>query len=288
MSISNVLSLCLVMLLWAICFPLITLGIEDAPHISFATLRAIIAGVTLLMIAALLGRPFPRSLKHWICLTAIGIGATTFGFLGMFHAAEFVQPGAATVVANTQPLVASILAAVFLAERSNTRVKIGLGIGFTGVIFVAAPALLDDAQTSYARGMAYIFFATLGVACSNILLKRIAHEVDGLVAIGVQLVLGAVPLAIWAVAMEVPADIDWSIRFVASLLSLSLLGTALVYYLWFQLIAHLPLSRANAFSFLIPIIGLAVGASFFGEAIYWSHLVGLALTLIGVTMVARA
>lgn len=288
MSASDVLKLSLVMLLWAICFPLITLGIQDAPHISFAVLRAIIAGVTLLALAAFLGRPLPRSPRLWISLLAIGFGATTFGFLGMFHAAEFVQPGAATVIANTQPLVAAALASVFLAERSHARVKIGLGIGFVGVVIIAAPALLDDAQPNYAIGIAYILLAALGVACSNLLIKRIAHQIDSLTAMGMQLLLGAIPLGIWAGITEDASTIIWSMRFVFSLASLSLLGTALVYCLWFQLIARLPLSRANAFSFLIPVIGLAMGAGFFGETIEWPHLVGLALTLLGVAMVARA
>ena len=33
-----------VMFLWAVCFPLITVGLELAPHLAFATLRALIAG----------------------------------------------------------------------------------------------------------------------------------------------------------------------------------------------------------------------------------------------------
>jgi len=288
MSALDVLKLCLVMLLWAICFPLITLGIQDAPHISFAALRAVIAGVALLALAAFLGRPFPRGLRLWMSLLAIGVGATTFGFLGMFHAAEFVQPGAATVIANTQPLVTAVLAGIFLAERSHTRVKIGLGIGFAGVVIIAAPALLDDSQPSYAIGISYILLAALGVACSNFLIKRIAHQTDAIMAMAIQLLLGAIPLGVWAITTEDAGSITWSMRFVFSLASLSLLGTALVYCLWFRLIARLPLSRANAFSFLVPVIGLAMGAGFFGESIEWPHLVGLALTLLGVAMVVRA
>lgn len=288
MSASDVLKLSLVMLLWAVCFPLITLGIQDAPHISFAALRAVIAGVTLLALAAFLGRPFPRGLRLWMSLLAIGVGATTFGFLGMFHAAEFVQPGAATVIANTQPLVTAVLASIFLAERSRARVKIGLGIGFAGVVIIAAPALMDESQPNYAIGISYILLAALGVACSNLLIKRIAHQIDAIMAMAVQLLLGAIPLGIWAVTTEDADSITWSMQFVFSLTSLSLLGTALVYCLWFRLIARLPLSRANAFSFLVPVIGLAMGTSFFGETIEWPHLVGLTLTLLGVAMVVRA
>lgn len=47
----------LAMLLWAACFPLLTIGIANAPRLAFATLRALLAGLALS-----LGRPNPRGL----------------------------------------------------------------------------------------------------------------------------------------------------------------------------------------------------------------------------------
>lgn len=45
-----------VMFLWAICFPLITMGLPFAPHMTFAAIRAFIAGATLLIIALIMRR----------------------------------------------------------------------------------------------------------------------------------------------------------------------------------------------------------------------------------------
>ncbi|MCB2082030.1 MAG: DMT family transporter, partial [Rickettsiales bacterium] len=103
-----------VMLLWALCFPLITLGLPYAPHLTFASIRAFLAGIMLLIPALILKRPQPRGLKIWLSLIGVGLGATTLGFFGMFHASEFVSPGIATVIANTQPLMAAVLASIFL------------------------------------------------------------------------------------------------------------------------------------------------------------------------------
>ena len=94
----------------ALCYPLITIGLGDAPHLSFAVLRALAAGVALALMALVLRRPMPRGWRTWLGLCAIGLGTTSLGFVGMFHAAEFLAPGLATVIANAQPLIAAILA----------------------------------------------------------------------------------------------------------------------------------------------------------------------------------
>ncbi len=287
MNISQVLTIILVMLLWAICFPLITAGIQFAPHITFATLRALLAGTSLVALAFVLGRPIPRGGRIWAILIVVGLGATTLGFLGMFHAAEFVSPGIATVIANTQPLLAAVLASAFLGERLGLIGKSGLALGFVGIVLIAAPQLLTASGGNYAIGVAYIVLAALGITVSNVLIKRIAGEVDALMAMGIQMLIGALPLLAIALAFEQPQDIIWSNRFVFALVGLSLPGTALAYWLWFSILEKAPLNRANAFSFLVPIFGLSMGVGFYGETMGWSEAGGIGLTLLGIFLVNR-
>ncbi len=287
MNIGTILQIVLAMLLWAACFPLITLGIEYAPHLTFAAMRAVLAGVVLTSIAVALRRPLPKNPRLWMLLSIVGVGATSLGFLGMFHAAEFVSPGIATVVANTQPLLAAGLAVIVLNERISRQGKLGLSLGFVGILVITAPQLLTNAQANYVLGVAYIILAALGVTVSNVVIKRVAGNIDAMMAMGIQLLIGSVPLAIAAWIVEDPGSIRWSPTFVASLLGLSLFGSALVYWLWFLVLEKAPLNQANAFSFLIPIFGLTIGTMFYGEVLKWTQLVGIALAILGVAMVTR-
>ncbi len=287
MTVIMVLAITLVMMLWAICFPLITVGIEFAPHLTFATLRAFIAGASLVALAFLLRRPIPKGVRIWMILVAVGFGATTFGFLGMFHAAEFVSPGIATVIANTQPMLAAILASAVLGERLDWGGKFGLALGFSGILLITAPQLLAAPTGTYATGVAYIILAALGITVSNVLIKRVVGEVDALMAMGFQMLIGGLPLLVVAWAYEEPLDVVWSGRFLFALIGLSLPGTALVYWLWFSVLQKVSLSRAIAFSFLIPIFGLSMGVALYGETIDWSELGGIALTILGIVFVNR-
>tara|TARA_R110000772_G_scaffold58843_1_gene133344 strand:- start:851 stop:1747 length:897 start_codon:yes stop_codon:yes gene_type:complete len=287
-TITTIGQIIIVMFLWAVCFPLITLGIEFAPHLTFATLRAVIAGLALTALAIALRRPWPQGRRIWTIISIVGVGATSFGFFGMFHAAEFVSPGIATVIANTQPLMAAVLAGVLLNERLTARGKIGLLIGFVGILVISSPQLFSDSRSeNYAFGITYILLAALGITVSNVLIKKIAGSIDVLMAMGLQMLIGSIPLAVAAWATEEPTSIRWSFTFIVALVALSLFGTALVYWLWFSVLAKAPLNRANAYSFLVPIFGLAMGVMFYEETLGWSQLVGIILAIVGVTLVTR-
>ena len=261
------------------------MGLQFAPHLTFAAMRAFIAGVTLLLIALILRRNQPKSLKNWFILTLIGLGATTLGFFGMFHASDFVSPGIATVVSNTQPLMATLLALFILGEYLDTGGKLGMFLGFLGVVVIALPGLLSNSDSGYLTGISYILLSALGITISNVMIRYIAAQIDALTAMGWQLILGSIFLALIAIATEDTSTIEWSPAFLFSLLGLSLPGTALAYWLWCHILKKTELNRANVFSFLVPIFGLVMGTAFYEET--YDHLVltGIGLILSGIVLV---
>lgn len=278
--------LVLVTLLWALCYPLITTGLALAPPLTFAALRALVAGAGLLAVAAVLRRPLPQDAQTWLSLLGVGLSATSLGFTGMFLAGGLVSPGLATVVANVQPLIAAVLAYFVLTERLGRRRRTGLVLGFAGIVLVALPGFGGGANST-PLGVAYVLLGALGVAVGNVLLKRLAGKVDLWMATGWQFVLGSVPLFLAAQIFESSAHITWTPTFVAVLLVLSLLGTALAFVLWFSLLQRSELTRLNTFTFLTPLFALLLGAVFFGERVGLIEGAGMALILAGVWWISR-
>lgn len=276
-----------VMILWASCYPLITIGLAFAPHLTFAALRAVIAGSALLLVALCLKEPFPKDRATWGWIGLAGLGMTAFGYFGMFHAAEFVAPGLATIVANTQPIFAALLAFVLLGERLGSRGWIGMLLGFVGVFIVAGPQIFVGDGQSTGVGVLYVLLAALGVAAGNVAIKKLANNVGAAMAMGLQLLIGAIPLAIIALLTENPRDLQWTTGFVVSLLGLALPGTALAFWLWQSTLRTLPLSKANVFSFLVPFFGITIGTLFFSEPLTATVLIGVGLSAYGVYLAAR-
>lgn len=274
----------LVMFLWAVCFPLIVAGFAYAPHLTFAALRAFLAGGALIAAGLLLGRRWPRGARVWLTLAGVGLGATTLGYFGMFMASEFVSPGIATVLANAQPLMAAALAAAFLGERIGWRGKTGLAMGFAGILLIAAPQMQTPAAGAYGLGIAYILLAALGITFSNVLIRSIASRVDPLIAMGAQMLIGGVPLLGAALWLEDPFSVSFTPQFLLILTGISLFGSSLAYWLWSEILRTHELSRANVFAFLVPVFGLAMGTAFFGETLGWFAVSGIAVTLAGIAL----
>jgi len=275
------------MVLWAACFPLINLALDDAPHFTFALLRAMLSGCLLLAVALVLKRAIPKKLRVWLILLGIGLGATTLGFMGMIHAAEFVAPGLATVITSAQPLLAAVLAHFALRERLGRRAKFGLALGFVGIVLIVYPKLIGPGADVFLTGILYILLSAIGITFSNVLIKLLGDEVDPLVSMGIQLVLGGLLLGVLVAALEPQEQISWTPQFIFSLLGLSAFGTALAYWLWCRVLIRVDLSRANVFSFLVPVFGLAMGVLLYGEHITAPVFVGTGAILTGIILVIR-
>jgi drug/metabolite transporter (DMT)-like permease len=152
------------------------------------------------------------------------------------------------------------------------------------VLLLAMPQMLGPGGQTYRIGVAYIVLAALGITFSNLLIRRLAGEVDSVMAMGVQLLMGSFPLWLAALFLERPQTTVWSLEFIAALLALSLLGTSLAYWLWCAVLSRVELNRANVFTFLVPLFGLAIGVLWFGEQLDEVQLVGIGLTVGGVTL----
>lgn len=273
-----------VMFLWALCYPMITIGLEYSPPLLFAAIRAIISGMFLLILARLMNRKPIRTGTNWISIILIGLTATSLGFWGMFHAASLVSPGLATVVTNAQPLIAVLLAWGFLSEKPGGVAMFGIIVGFVGIILISADSIVFG-SSGLRTGLAYILVAASGVAISNIILKKVAGKVDGFYAMGWQLVIGSVPLAAMSYFLEYPQQIELTQAFILSLFIVSIFGTSLVFVLWFWLLKRMPLYRANAYSFLTPVLGLLIGVKWYSESLGSIQLVGIVAVILGIFLV---
>jgi drug/metabolite transporter (DMT)-like permease len=130
--------------------------------------------------------------------------------------------------------------------------------------------------------------AAVGVSVGNIAIKALASGADAIMVMGFQLLIGATFLAGLSLGTEDISAIVWSPGFMVGLGILSILGTALVFWLWFSILEEMDVSHANAFTFLVPVFGLLIGTFYFGEHFGWLEGAGVTLVLAGITFVQGA
>jgi len=205
----------------------------------------------------------------------------------MFLAGELVTPGLATVIANTQPLLAALLGYFVLPERVTRAKGLALLVGFAGIVVIAIPGLQGQASNSTLAGIIFVLLGASGVAIGNVLLKRIASQVDPLIAMAWILLLGAIPLIAAAAIFEQTAAIKWSMASVVNLIVLSVFGTALAFVLWLDVLRRAELILLNTYTFLTPVFALLIGMLFYAERLTYVEWLGVAVILVSILLASR-
>ena len=297
MSWPRWMALLAVNLLAAVCYVAIKTGLAYAPPLAFGGLRALIAGVVLLTVAAALRTPLwpsPRDVWH---LTLLALAATTLTYGAMFASPAEMGAGLASVLGNVQPLLVLVLGALFLREPLTPGKVVALACGLVGVGFLLYPSIAASrggigmsaptAGGGVAIGSLLALGASAGAAAGSIIVKRIQVRPGVIALTGWQLVIGSLPLLIAAALRPNGLAIEWSPIFVVVLLFLALLGTALPTTLWFWLLQSEDAGRLSMFLFLIPVLGLLLGVIAFGERTGWLEGTGVAIIVSGLVAVSR-
>ncbi len=126
-------------------------------------------------------------------------------------------------------------------------------------------------------GAVWVLLAAAGVAAGNVLLKRLGGSIDPWMAMGVQLVLGSVPLFAASETLEPRGTVVWSGMFLIAPALLAVFGTALASLVWFRLLQGNELNRVNTYTFLTPVFALLIGMFFLASVcpacngwVHWS------------------
>lgn len=182
----------------AVCFVGIKLGLAYAPPLAFGGLRALIAGVVLLAVAASLRAPVRPARRDGWPLALLAVTATTATYGAMFASPAQMGAGLASVLGNVQPLLVLALGALVLGERLTRGKIMALAAGLVGIGMILYPALTSSSSGSAATtGSVLALGASAGAAVGSVVVKRIRVR-PGLVALtGWQLVIGSVPLLLY-------------------------------------------------------------------------------------------
>lgn len=270
-----------IVLIYALCYAAIKAGLQFAPPLAFAGLRALIAGIALLGVMRVRGETLLPPRGMWGGILALGLTATTLTFGAMFLSPGRTGAGIASVLGNMQALFTVALAAFFLGEALTRGKVIALVLGLLGVTLIAYPAFA--AADAYGiSGAALALVASGSAAVSNVIAKRMNLRSELLSVAAWQLLVGSVPLFALAALTERGASVNWNFGFLALLLFLALVGTALVNVTWYWLLQFDDVSRLSLFFLLTPAFGLILAALIFGETIGLVEISGAAIIVLGI------
>ncbi len=240
--------------------------------ITLALLRALPAGLILLLLC----RRLPKGV--WIGRIAL-LGALNFSIFWvlLFVAAYRLPGGVAATMGATQPLIVILLARLFMG--SNIRIMAVLA-GFAGLAGVALLVLAPITALDPLGVLAGLGGA-LSMAAGTVLSKKWQPYVPLLTFTAWQLTAGGLILLPIAVIIE-PALPGLSMRNMAGLLYLGLIGAALTYAIWFRGVAKLPPNVVSTLGLFSPVTAALLGWGVLGQVLNTAQGLGMMLVLLGV------
>ncbi len=246
---------------------------EGAPMLT-SLLRALPAGLLLLMIT----RTLPRG-EWWWKATVLGILNVGAFFPLLFIGAYRLPGGVAATVGAIQPLIVIGLAHAWLGERATIA---KLAAGAAGIVGVALLVLTPAARLDGIGIAASVAGAAL-MAAGVALTKAWRPPVPPLTLTAWQLTAGGIFLVPIA-AFEGLPDAGFTGANVLGYVWLGVAGTAVAYSLWFRGLAQLPASVVTFLQLMTSVSAAAIGWVWLGQSLTPLQLVGGALALGAITV----
>lgn len=265
-------------IIWGSSYIVTTEMLPDGFPLTVALLRALPAGLILLLVV----RQLPPA--GWRTRVFI-LGALNFAvFWSMLFVAAYRLPGGvAATLGAIQPLLVLFLA----------RFALGSGITILGVIAAisgligVAMLVLGPTSSLDPIGIAAALFGAASMAAGTVMTRKWQPPVSPLTFTAWQLTAGGILLIPVALIIEPGFPMPTPVN-LAGLVWLGLIGAALTYFLWFRGIARLGPTTVTSFGFLSPTSAVLLGWIILGEALSPLQMIGVIVVLVSIWLGQRA
>lgn len=269
--------------LWATGFIGAGLAMPYAEPFAFMTVRFFIAAAVLALWAWLSGACWPdrRGLVHAAIVGCLIHG----GYLsGVFWAVRHGLPaGMTALVSGLQPLITTLIAALFLREQVVLRQWLGLLIGFCGVALVVVPKFSFSSGGINPATLSAALTAVLGISIGTVWQKRFAVALDLKAGTSVQYIAAGALTALLSLGFETQT-VNWSPELVFAMVWLVLVLSIGAILLLLILIRQGEVSKVASLFYLVPGTAALMAYLLFGETLTLVQIAGMVLTTCGVAL----
>jgi drug/metabolite transporter (DMT)-like permease len=248
------------------------------------TLVALRLGIGAAMLALVVrGRHAPLAPRGaWPHIAVVAITGLVVPFSLIAWSQRDIDAGLASIFSAATPLFTIVLASLVISDEPMSLRRLGgVLVGFAGVVVVVSGGINGGGEPA---AMVAMVGAVGSYAVTAVWTRRFLRGVAPVGVAAGQVQIGFVVTAVLAVALErpdlgaVPAN-AW-----AAIGWLGLAASGLAPVLYFRLIERWGASRTAVVNYLIPVVGVGMGAALLGEALPVSAIVGGVVVIAGVTL----
>ncbi|MEM1129929.1 MAG: DMT family transporter [Pseudomonadota bacterium] len=270
--------------LWGLAFFFAGVAVREVPPLTIVLARVGLGALCLLPVFWWYGYRLPRSLGDWRPFFVMGLlnNVLPFGFL--IAGQIFVTGGLASIVNAMTPLFTILVMAGFREEALTAQRVTGVMLGVVGVAILRG--FTDPLSGPQTLGIGLCLLGTLSYGFAALWGRRHLSGVPPLKSATCQL-LSSTLIAAVIVAM---IDQPWTLPMPGmpvwfALGGLAVLGTALAYIVFFEVLVRAGASNVMLVTLLVPISAVALGAVFLEEPIRAQEIIGALVIFSGLLFI---
>jgi len=279
-----------VCLIWGTTYLAIKIALETIPPFLMGGIRYLIGG-TILAAWLMARREGLPPVREWGRLALLGFLMIALGNGGVVWAEQYLASGLTAVVIATSPFWMVAIDALFPgADRLGLRQWGGLFIGFCGIVLLMWPELSLGGATGRATalGILAVQIACAGWAVASAYTRRHSLSRNVLGVAAVQMFFGGFFMTMAGTVTGEWAHLGFSPRTLWALIYLTLAGSVIAFAAYSYALRHLPIATVSLYTYVNPVIAVALGTLLLGEPFRATMLVAAAIIVVGMLVVRPA
>jgi len=267
--------------IWGSSFLWMEYGLDSfAPGV--VTLARVALGALALVAIPRARKPIDR--EDWPQVLLLGVIWTGIPLTLFPIAQQWIDSSLAGMINAGVPLTSAVWATILLRRLPGRAQTTGILIGFFGVALLSAPKLVGADAT--ALGTALVLLAVILYGLSTNMAVPLQQRYGSLpVILRMQLVaiLVVLPYGLYGLPRS---TFTWGSAI--AMLPLGMLGTGVAFVLMTTLVGRVGGPRGSLPIYFVPIVAIALGVIFRGDAIATTSIIGTALIIGGAWIASRA
>jgi len=278
----------LAVIIWSGNFIIARGVIKQIPPISLAFYRWLSASIIIFPFAMKKTRAEWKFVKQswhylfWASLSGIAL-FNTFVYIGAHYTTAI---NLALIGTTTSPIIAIVLARIFLNERIGFLKMGGMMLCIAGVVFLLAQGSLQNlVSLNFTRGDGWILLAAFCFAVYNTMVRKKPSTISAVNYLFVTFSFGTLllfPFYCWE--LNNTDHVKWSVQLILIILYLGAGASVICFLFWNIAIGKLGAGRTALFGNLIPVFSSAEAAILLDEEFTWIHVVSMLLIFAGIIM----
>ncbi|RJF99958.1 DMT family transporter [Noviherbaspirillum saxi] len=275
--------LILLTLFWGINWPIMKIGVQDFPPLSFRTLSMLGGLPTIWLAARLQGASLAIPAGRARDLAWLAVPNMLIWHSFMILAVKLLASGRAAILGYTMPVWATLFALAFFGERLVRSAWLGVACAFAGALLLLSSEFSTLAGNPL--GTVFALVAAAGWGYGTVVMKRSSINMPTISLTFWMLALTTLVMAIAATLLESaawqwPTPAAW-----AAIVYNALLIFGFAHVVWFKLARTLPPVASSLSVMMIPVLGVFSGAWFLGETPHWQDYAAMGLILVAMSTV---